>query len=154
MAGKSKGAGWRTYERDGFEILVGKGARDNDELTFRVAQPRDLWLHASGYAGSHVIVRAPEGADVPREVVECAAQLAAYHSKARDARGKIDVHLCRAADVRKPRGVKPGTVELKRWESVRVYVRNPFPDEPADTEPDAAPAKKSADPRKDARGRR
>jgi predicted ribosome quality control (RQC) complex YloA/Tae2 family protein len=127
----SKGSGWRSFERDGFEILVGKGARENDGLTFREAAPNDLWLHASGYAGSHVVVRNPERlSQLPREVVECAAQLAAYHSKAREARGKIDVHLCRAADVRKPRGFPPGRVELRRWESVRVYPRNPFPDEP------------------------
>lgn len=127
----SKGSGWRTYERDGFEILVGKGARDNDELTFRVASQQDLWLHAAGYAGSHVIVRSPGGTtgDVPKEVIECAAQLAAWHSKAREARGKIDVHLCRAADVRKPKGFPPGKVEIKRWESVKVYSRNPFPDD-------------------------
>ncbi|MBV9774037.1 MAG: DUF814 domain-containing protein [Gemmatimonadetes bacterium] len=128
----SKGSGWRTFERDGFEILVGKGAKENDQLTFRVAAPQDLWLHASGYAGSHVVIRNPERlADVPREVLECAAQLAAYHSKAREARGKIDVHVCRAADVRKPRGFPPGKVELRRWDSVKVYPRNPFPDDPA-----------------------
>jgi predicted ribosome quality control (RQC) complex YloA/Tae2 family protein len=126
----SKGSGWRRFERDGFEILVGKGARENDRLTFREAAPNDLWLHASGYAGSHVVVRNPERlSQLPREVVECAAQLAAYHSKAREARGKIDVHLCRAADVRKPRGFPPGRVELRRLESVKVYPRNPFPDE-------------------------
>ncbi|HET7322244.1 MAG TPA: NFACT RNA binding domain-containing protein [Longimicrobiaceae bacterium] len=120
----SKGAGWRTFEHDGFEILVGKGARENDELTFRVAAPNDLWLHASGFAGSHVIVRNPEKLNVvPRAVVERAAALAVYHSKARDAKGKVEVHLCRAADVRKPRGLPPGKVELRRWESVKVYPR-------------------------------
>lgn len=123
----SKGADWRSYQVDGYEILVGKGARQNDRLTFRVAEPHDLWLHASGYAGSHVIVRNPERQTaLPREVVERAAQLAAYHSKAREARGKIEVHLCRAADVRKPRGFPAGKVEIRRWESVRVYPRDPF----------------------------
>lgn len=128
----SKGAGWRTYERDGWEILVGKGARDNDHLSFRVAEPQDWWLHASGYAGSHVVVRNPDRRDdLPREVAETAAQLAAYHSKARDARGKVEVHLCRASDIRKPRGVPAGTVQLKRWSAVKVYPRNPFPDDAA-----------------------
>jgi predicted ribosome quality control (RQC) complex YloA/Tae2 family protein len=118
----SKGAGWRTVELDGFEILVGKGARDNDELTLRIARPRDLWLHAAGYAGSHVVVKLPEGVDdAPRAVIERAAELAAWHSKAREARGKIAVHLCRAGDVRKRRGAPAGQVELKRYETVRVY---------------------------------
>lgn len=117
-----KGAPWRTIVVDGFEILVGRSARDNDELTFRVAEPRDFWLHAAGYAGSHVVVRNPDGlAELPRHVLERAAALAAWRSKARNARGKVPVHVCRAADVSKPRGFKPGEVRLRRWETVRVY---------------------------------
>lgn len=121
----SKGRGWRTYETEGFEILVGKGARENDQLTFREARPQDLWLHASGYAGSHVIVRNPDGLPaLPRAVVERAAELAAFHSKAREARGKVEVHVCRAADVRKPKGFPAGKVQLKRWDAVRVYAKD------------------------------
>jgi predicted ribosome quality control (RQC) complex YloA/Tae2 family protein len=120
----SKGSSWRSFEVEGFEVLVGKGARENDQLTFRVAEPHDLWLHASGYAGSHVIVRNPERLrEIPRSVVERAAELAAYHSKAREARGKVEVHVCRAADVRKPRGFPPGKVEIRRWEGVKVYAK-------------------------------
>lgn len=121
----SKGKGWRSYTVDGFEVLVGKGARENDELTVRVAEPNDVWLHAAGYAGSHVVIRNPERLPrLPPGVVERAAQLAAYHSKAREARGKVEVHVCRAADVRKPRGSPPGRVELRRWDRVRVYPRD------------------------------
>lgn len=115
---------WRTVDVDGFAVLVGRGARENDALTFGAAAPRDLWLHAAGYAGSHVVIRMPEDIDaVPRNVIERAAQLAAWHSKAREARGKVEVHLCRVADVRKPRGAHPGQVEIRRWEAVRVYPR-------------------------------
>jgi predicted ribosome quality control (RQC) complex YloA/Tae2 family protein len=122
----SKGKGWRTLEVDGFEVLVGKGAKENDELTFRVAEPQDVWLHAAGYAGSHVIIRNPDRLrELPRHVVERAAELAAWHSKAREARGKVEVHVCRASDVRKPPGFPPGKVEIRRWESVRVYPRGP-----------------------------
>lgn len=121
----SRGRPYRAVEADGFEILVGRGARENDELTFRVAGPRDLWLHAAGHAGSHVVIRQPdEPIDVPRTVVERAAELAAWHSKARNARGKVEVHVCRVADVRKPRGFPAGQVQLRRWESVRVYPRS------------------------------
>lgn len=115
--------GFRRVEVDGYEILVGKGARDNDRLTFRVAGPRDWWLHAAGYAGSHVVVRVDENGEVPRSVLERAAQLAVYHSKARDAGGKVAVHVCRAGDVRKPRGAPPGQVQLRTWEVLRVYPR-------------------------------
>lgn len=120
LAGREKG--WRVVEMDGFEILVGERARDNDELTFREAAPKDLWLHVSGYPGSHVVVRNPdELPSIPRQVVERAAGLAAWHSKARYAGGKVEVHVCRAGDVSKPRGAPPGEVSLRRWDAVRVY---------------------------------
>ena len=122
----SKGRVFRAVEVDGFEILVGRGDEENDRLTFGVAEPRDLWLHVSGPAGSHVIVRNPGNLaqdEVPAAVVERAAELAAWHSKARGARGKVEVHVCRVADVRKPRGLAPGQVLLRRWEAVKVYPR-------------------------------
>ena len=120
-------ARYRTVELDGWEILVGKAARDNDALTFRVGRPTDLWLHASGYAGSHVIIRTAEPdektGEVPRHVVERAAALAAWHSKARDARGKVGVSVCRVADVSKRRGAPAGQVRIRNHETVRVYPR-------------------------------
>ena len=126
----SKGRRYRTVLVEGYEILIGKGDADNDELTFALAAPEDFWLHvAGGVPGSHVVVRNPEKLDtLPRAVVERAAALAARHSKARDAR-RVDVHLCRVADVSKPRGAPPGQVELRRWERVRVH-RNAGSDAP------------------------
>jgi predicted ribosome quality control (RQC) complex YloA/Tae2 family protein len=120
----SKGKGHRTIEHEGFTILVGKGDAENDRLTFGVAEPHDLWLHVAGPAGSHVVVKNPDRlpeADVPRAVVERAAELAAWHSKARGAKGKVEVHLCRVADVSKPRGFAPGEVQLRSWRAVNVY---------------------------------
>ena len=71
-------------------------------------------------------MRNPDDLDeIPRDVVETAAQLAAWHSKARGSRGKVEVHVCRVADVRKPRGFAPGKVLLKRWDAVKVYAREP-----------------------------
>ena len=118
----SKGKGYRTLEVEGFEVLVGKGDADNDHLTFGVAEPHDLWLHVAGPAGSHVVIRNPEKLEeVPRAVIARAAELAAWHSKARGARGKVEVHLCRVADVSKPRGFPPGQVLLRTWKAVKVY---------------------------------
>ena len=120
----SKGRGYRTETVEGFEVLVGKGDADNDALTFRVGEPHDLWLHVSGSPGSHVIVRNPDRLpELPPAVVQRAAELAAWHSKARGARGKVEVHLCRVADVSKPRGFAPGEVRLRRWDAVKVYPR-------------------------------
>jgi predicted ribosome quality control (RQC) complex YloA/Tae2 family protein len=115
-------AGYDTHEIGGYEVLVGQTARDNDRLTFKVAAPNDVWLHVGGGTpGSHVVVRNPGGGEVPRAVVKGAAALAVRHSKARNAGGKVDVHVCRACDVTKPRGAKPGSVQLRRYDAVRVY---------------------------------
>jgi len=116
----SKGRPYRTFLIVGFEVLVGRGERDNDHLTFDVAAPQDLWLHvAGGTAGSHVIVRNPDRLEVPRPVIEAAAAAAAWFSKARGS-PRVEVHLCRAADVSKPRGAPAGLVELARWTAVKV----------------------------------
>ena len=120
----SKGKGYRTLSVDGFLILVGKGDAFNDRLTFEVGEPRDFWLHVAGPAGSHVIVRNPESVDeLPRPVLARAAELAALYSKARGARGKVEVHVCRVADVSKPRGFAPGQVLLRRWKALKAYPR-------------------------------
>jgi len=117
----SKGRPYRTLVVEGFEVLVGRGDEDNDHLTFDVAEPRDLWLHvAGGTPGSHVIVRNPDGVDIPKSVVEIAAAIAAWYSKARAAR-TVEVHICRAGDVKKPRGAPAGLVEISRYKSLRVH---------------------------------
>ena len=116
----SKGRPYRTVTFEGFEILVGRGEDDNDYLTFDVAQPQDVWLHVGGGTpGSHVVIRNPEKIDVPRPVIERAAALAAWYSKARSA-AAVDVHYCKASDVSKPRGAPAGLVELARWKNIKV----------------------------------
>lgn len=126
----SKGRGFREVVIDGFTVLVGKGDAENEALTFGEAEPRDFWMHVAGCPGSHVVVRNPEDlVELPRPVREGAAALAAFHSKARGARGKVEVHVCRVADVRKPRGFARGEVRLRRFDSVRVYPREPDSDE-------------------------
>lgn len=116
-----KGAAFRSVMVDGFEVLIGKGDAENDQLTFKVADNTDFWLHVASVPGSHVVIRNPDKlSDLPRHVLERAAELAAYHSKARDG-GKVEVHLARIADISKPRGFAPGKVILKKWTGIRVY---------------------------------
>jgi hypothetical protein len=116
-----KGAAFRSVMVDGFEVLIGKGDAENDQLTFKVADNLDFWLHVASHPGSHVVIRNPDKlSELPRSVIERAAELAAYHSKARDG-GKVEVHLARIADISKPRGFAPGKVILKKWVGLRVY---------------------------------
>jgi predicted ribosome quality control (RQC) complex YloA/Tae2 family protein len=116
----SKGKPYRTLDIDGWQVLVGRAAGDNDHLTFNVAAPHDTWLHvAGGTPGSHVVIRNPDRVEVPREVVERAAELAAWYSKAR-ASARVEVHVCRASDVSKPRGAPAGLVQLAKWKSLKV----------------------------------
>ena len=116
-----KGIAFRSVMVDGFEVLIGKGDAENDQLTFKVADNLDFWLHVASHAGSHVVIRNPDKlSELPRSVLERAAELAAYHSKAREG-GKVEVHLARIADISKPRGFAPGKVILKKWTGIRVY---------------------------------
>ena len=105
---------------EGMEILVGKSNRDNDTLTQRIAKPEDFWFHVAGYSGSHVVMRNPKKLVVPpqQSLLE-AAQLAAYFSQARNA-PKVEVHYSQRKYVSKPRGGKPGLMQLKEYKSVLV----------------------------------
>lgn len=103
---------------DGMVVLVGRNAADNDVLSLKLARSRDFWLHAAGVSGSHVIVRNPQNLErLPRQTQQLAADLAAAHSKARSG-GKVAVHLARAGDVSKPRGLPPGRVVVRRHQTV------------------------------------
>jgi predicted ribosome quality control (RQC) complex YloA/Tae2 family protein len=106
--------------REGFTVLVGRTASENDHLTFKVAAPHDLWLHAAGHAGAHVIVRNPRRLpSLPDATVLEAAAIAAYFSKG-GGTGDMDVHVTFRRHVRKGRGMSPGMVMLKRHRTVRV----------------------------------
>ena len=93
---------------DGFDILVGRNNRQNDQLTLKTAKATDIWLHTQGLAGSHVIIRT-EGRDVPEQTLFEAAMLAAYHSKGRES-SQVPVDYTAVKFVKKPAGAKPGMV--------------------------------------------
>ncbi|NRA33867.1 MAG: DUF814 domain-containing protein [Polyangiaceae bacterium] len=118
----SKGRPYRTVNVEGFEILIGKGDAFNDHLTFEIADDDDFWLHVADYAGTHVVVRNPDRLSVlPSSVAQAAAQQSVHHSKARGAKGKVAVHLCRISDVSKRRGAPAGEVQLRTWEVLKIY---------------------------------
>jgi predicted ribosome quality control (RQC) complex YloA/Tae2 family protein len=106
------------------EILVGRTARDNDQLTFDVAAPDDFWFHVADYSGSHVVVRNPrKDKDLDESVLIKAAQLAAYFSQARNS-SKVEVHYTMRKHVAKPRRAKPGLVRLVEFKSIKVEPKN------------------------------
>ena len=101
-------------------ILVGRSAADNDILTFKLAAPKDFWLHVASESGSHVVVLNPEGLEsLPRDTLRYAASLAAGYSKAKAAK-RIQVHVAQRRDVKKPRGLSEGKVVLSRYRAVKV----------------------------------
>jgi predicted ribosome quality control (RQC) complex YloA/Tae2 family protein len=109
----------RYLSTDGYEILVGRGARDNDHLTFRIARPNDLWLHAGDYPGSHVVIRNPTRKEIPQRTVIEAAQLAGRFSQAsEDAR--VVIHYTERKFLSKPKGAAPGLVRLSKFKSMTV----------------------------------
>ena len=103
----------------GLEIRVGRGAKHNDDLTFRHSAPDDVWMHARHAAGAHVVLRwSGEGSPPQRDLHE-AGTLAALHSKARTS-GSVPVDWTRRKYVRKPRGAAPGSVVPDRVSTIFV----------------------------------
>ena len=109
----------RFMSSDGFEILVGKKAVDNDFLTFRIAKSLDLWLHAADYPGSHVVVRIPNRKELPTRTLVEAAELAAFYSDARE-KPKAAVNYTQKKFVNKPKRSAPGLVSLASFKTILV----------------------------------
>jgi predicted ribosome quality control (RQC) complex YloA/Tae2 family protein len=119
------GLGLRTREKEqlpfriftvdgGFEVWAGKNSANNDLLTLRYAKPGDLWFHARGGSGSHVVLKVHSGKGEPgKRACEQAAAIAAYYSKMKNA-GTVAVAMTEKRYVRKPHGAPPGTVMIER----------------------------------------
>jgi predicted ribosome quality control (RQC) complex YloA/Tae2 family protein len=114
-AERRKNCRFRVFTVDGgFEVWAGKNSANNDLLTLRYAKPDDLWFHARGGSGSHVVLKAHSGKGEPgKRAREQAAGIAAYYSKMKTS-GTVAVAMTEKAFVRKPRGSAPGTVVIER----------------------------------------
>ncbi len=110
----------RYFTKSGWEIFVGKSDKENDYLTFKFANPNDLWFHTQDVPGSHVLLRRKDKKTEPSssEIRET-AQVAAYFSKARKEK-KIAVVYTQAKHIRKPKGGKPGLASVQREKSILV----------------------------------
>lgn len=109
----------RFTSTDGLPIFVGRNARENDELTFGLAKSDDLWLHARGTPGSHVVVRLDKGTDPPPETLRDAATLALLYSDLKKS-GKGEVIYTRRKWVKKAKGQAPGAVVVTQEKSIFV----------------------------------
>jgi predicted ribosome quality control (RQC) complex YloA/Tae2 family protein len=109
----------RFTSSDGLAIYVGRNARENDELTFGLAKSDDLWLHARGTPGSHVVVRLEKGSDPPPETIRDAATLALLYSDLKKS-GKGDVIYTRRKWVKKAKGQAPGAVIVTQEKSLHM----------------------------------
>lgn len=107
------------FERCGFQVWVGKNAAGNDILTSKLAHKQDLWLHASGVSGSHVVVKHKPGINFDQQIIEQAAELAAWYSKARGSKW-VPVSYTLKKFVRKPKGANPGQVVIEKESSILV----------------------------------
>ena len=105
----------------GTRLLVGKGAAQNDALTFQIARPHDLWLHVKDHAGAHVLVPLAKNRECPPDVLIDAAHLAAHFSDARG-EGITDVQYVARKYLRKPKGGAPGLVVVDREKVIAVRI--------------------------------
>lgn len=93
---------------DGFKVLVGRNNRQNDILTLKTANNNDIWFHTKFIPGSHTVL-VTDGKEPTDDALVQAAQIAAYHSKARDS-SQVPVDYTQIRNVSKPQGAKPGMV--------------------------------------------
>ncbi|MGZ8490826.1 MAG: NFACT RNA binding domain-containing protein [Gemmatirosa sp.] len=104
---------------DGWQVFIGRTDAANDYVSIKLAKPRDRWFHVRGMPGAHVVLRVSTEREPDRATLERAAGLAAYHSKARTG-GVVPVSMTEGRHVSKPRGAKPGTVEIRKESVLKV----------------------------------
>ena len=112
---------------DGVKVLVGRNNHQNDKLTLKIASKKDLWFHVKDMPGSHTILTGYTDVMDERILLK-AAQIAVYHSKARDS-SNVAVDFALVKDVKKPVGAKPGMVIYKNYRTLFVTLDDKFVEE-------------------------
>lgn len=107
------------HAADGRVFLVGKEEKDNDELTFKVALPHDIWFHAKDYHGSHVIMRMKKGEEPKQKDILTACALAILYSKAKKGRSG-EVWFTARKNVTKRKGMAAGLVNFKNAKVIYI----------------------------------
>jgi predicted ribosome quality control (RQC) complex YloA/Tae2 family protein len=110
---------FKEFPFNGYMILVGKNSQNNDLLTMKHAAKNDIWLHARGMAGSHVVIKTKAGQNMPNDVLEYAASLAAHFSKGRTD-SLCPVIYTEKKYVRKVKGAPAGQVVVDKENTLLV----------------------------------
>lgn len=111
------------FDAQGNSVYVGHSGPQNELITFEIGAPDDLWLHARGVPGSHVIVHWQGSPDEDSDTVSAAASLAAWYSSARRS-GSVEVDVAPRRHVRKLKRGKPGMVTYRNERTLRVQPRS------------------------------
>ena len=122
LGGGGKQGPLRVVSRDGYVVWVGRNSRQNDKLTFKMANPNDLWFHARGVPGSHVIVR-NDGRRIREDLLQGAAAIAAHYSRKRDEK-RVQVDYTRVKYVKAIKGAGPGMVTYRNEQTIVIEPRD------------------------------
>ncbi len=106
---------------EGYDIYLGNNNKQNDYLTMKFASSSDVWFHVKDIPGSHVLVRNPGRTALPDRVIQKAAEIAARHSKAKNA-SVVAVDYTLKKHVKKPKGSKPGFVLYDNASTISVKI--------------------------------
>lgn len=110
---------YKTSQISGYEIRIGKGAHQNDELLRRYCSKNDLWFHIKNFSGSHVVLRNPGKNKIPLDAIERVAEIAAFYSKGKNENLAAVIYTyCKY--VRKPKKANPGAVIVDKEEVILV----------------------------------
>ena len=106
---------------DGYAIYVGRSAGQNEQVTFKIGAADDVWLHARGMPGAHVLIKSA-GREVPEPTLRRAAELAAYYSKGRG-ESAVEIDIARRSQVRRIPNAPAGLVSYHAERTIRAAPR-------------------------------
>lgn len=104
---------------DGYNVFVGRNNKQNDYLTFKVANKEDLWFHTENIHGSHVILKLNKSKEITDDIISRVASIAAYYSKGRNS-SKVNVQYTEVKNIKKPKNAKPGFVVFNHYKTIMV----------------------------------
>ena len=104
---------------NGYTVFVGRNNKQNDYLTFKVANKTDLWFHTENIHGSHVILKLDNNSEPTDEIISKVASIAAYYSKGRNS-SKVNVQYTEVKNIKKPKNANPGFVIFTHYKTILV----------------------------------